>query len=97
MAVPKNAELFDLSGKGAVVTGGAQGIGQAISLRLAEAGAGVMIADINQEAADQTVEQIRSGKGKAEAIHADASRAEDAGKLHYKNSRNYSQGPSKGE
>ena len=33
------AQLFDLSGKGAVVTGGALGIGQAISFRLAEAGA----------------------------------------------------------
>ena len=45
------AELFDLSGKGAVVTGGAMGIGQAIAFRLAEAGAGVMIADIDLEAA----------------------------------------------
>jgi 2-deoxy-D-gluconate 3-dehydrogenase len=74
------AELFDLSGKGALVTGGGVGIGQAISLRLAEAGAGVMISDINLEAANQTVEMIKSNGGKAQAILADASSASDARK-----------------
>jgi len=54
------AQLFDLTGKGAIVTGAAMGIGQAIASRLAEAGAGVMITDINAEAASQTVEQINN-------------------------------------
>jgi NAD(P)-dependent dehydrogenase (short-subunit alcohol dehydrogenase family) len=45
MATQSIAELFNLGGKGAVVTGGAMGIGQAIALRLAEAGASVMIAE----------------------------------------------------
>mgnify|MGYP003975743993 CR=1 FL=1 len=48
------AELFDLTGKSALVTGGAVGIGQAIAFRLAEAGADVMIGDINTEGAEQT-------------------------------------------
>lgn len=39
------AELIDLSGKTAVVTGGAMGIGEAIALRLHEAGANVVVAD----------------------------------------------------
>lgn len=75
------AELFDLSGKGAVVTGGAMGIGQGIAFRLAEAGAGVMIADINLEAANQTVQEIKSRGGKAQAVYADVRSAADAKKV----------------
>jgi len=74
------AQLFDLTGKGAIVTGAAMGIGQAIASRLAEAGAGVMITDINAEAASQTVEQIIARGGKAQAIQADATSADDAKK-----------------
>jgi len=74
-------ELFDLSGKGAVVTGGAMGIGKGIAFRLAEAGASVMIADVNLEAADQTVEEIQSRGGKARAIGADVRSAADARKV----------------
>ncbi len=44
--------LFDLSGKVAVVTGGASGLGEAISLGLAQAGAIVVVADINRESVD---------------------------------------------
>lgn len=75
------AQLFDLTGKAAIVTGGAMGIGEAIALRLAEAGASVMIADINLEAASQVVEQINSGGGQAQAIYADARRVSDARKV----------------
>jgi 2-deoxy-D-gluconate 3-dehydrogenase len=81
MATQSIAELFNLRGKGAVVTGGAMGIGQAIALRLAEAGASVMIADINLEAANKTAEEITSGGGKAQAIQADASSGSDAKKV----------------
>ena len=44
---------FDLSGQTAIVTGGASGIGEAISKRLAEAGATVAIADLNQAGAEK--------------------------------------------
>ncbi|HEU5437996.1 MAG TPA: SDR family oxidoreductase [Ktedonobacterales bacterium] len=78
-ATPSIAQLFDLSGKTAIVTGGALGIGQAIARRLAEAGAAVVIADINIEAARATADEIegRGGAG-ALALRADASRVEDA-------------------
>ena len=75
------AQLLNLTGKGAIVTGGAVGIGQAIALRLAEAGANVMIADIDLAAAMQTVEQIESTGGKARAVRSDVSIAADANKL----------------
>ena len=81
MTTQSIAELFDLSGKGAIVTGGAMGIGQAISFRLAEAGASVIIADLDLDVANQTVEEIKSRGGKAQAIQADASSSADAEKV----------------
>ena len=49
---------FDLSGQTAIVTGGAAGIGEAISRRLATAGATVFIADLDEAAAKATSESI---------------------------------------
>ncbi len=72
------AQLFDLSGKSAIVTGGAMGIGQAICMRLAEAGAAVMVADVNAEAAKSTADQVKGQGRRAEAIRADVSSAADA-------------------
>ena len=45
------AELISLAGRRAVVTGGAQGLGKAIASRLAEAGADLLIVDLNEEPA----------------------------------------------
>lgn len=44
-------ELLSLAGRQAVVTGGAQGLGKAIALRLAEAGANILIGDLEAERA----------------------------------------------
>jgi 2-deoxy-D-gluconate 3-dehydrogenase len=74
---PSIADLFDLTGKVAIVTGGALGIGQGIAFRLAEAGASVMITDVNIEAARATVKQIHTAEGKAEAVKADAASVAD--------------------
>lgn len=79
MAQPSIGEMFDLSGKGAIVTGGGMGIGRAIARRLAEAGAAVLIADANLEAAAQTAGEIQGGGGRAEAIRCDVDNLEDAG------------------
>jgi 2-deoxy-D-gluconate 3-dehydrogenase len=65
------AELLDLSGQSAIVTGGAGGIGLGISRRLAEAGASVLIADIDGEGARLAAKEL-SGEGyRAEGMAAD--------------------------
>lgn len=51
-------ELLNLSGKTAIVTGGAMGIGLGIVKRLAEAGANVFIADLNGEVAQNAVREL---------------------------------------
>lgn len=52
------SELLDLSGKAAIVTGGAMGIGFAIASRLAEAGAKVLVADKDAAAAAAAAEKF---------------------------------------
>jgi NAD(P)-dependent dehydrogenase (short-subunit alcohol dehydrogenase family) len=51
--------LFDLTGKVAVVSGGAQGLGQATALALAHSGADVMLIDRNLDGANATADDIR--------------------------------------
>ncbi len=60
-----------LTGKVALVTGAGQGIGRACAIALAEAGAAVVVADINAAKAEETAEFIRSGQRRAAAVTAD--------------------------
>ncbi|MCK5204342.1 MAG: SDR family NAD(P)-dependent oxidoreductase, partial [Desulfobacterales bacterium] len=60
-----------LKGKTAIVTGGAQGIGKAISLRLARDGANIGILDIKKDVAQNTVAEIGALDVKAMAIECD--------------------------
>lgn len=55
----------------ALVTGGAQGIGEGISRRLGEAGFRVAIADLNLDAAQQTAKEIVAAGGEAIAVSID--------------------------
>lgn len=71
-------ELFDLSGKVAIVTGAAMGIGKAISMRLAEAGASVIVSDINWEAACATVAEMKAAGYLAKEVRSDAGKVADA-------------------
>lgn len=77
MALPTIQNLYDLSGKTALVTGGAVGIGAGIVKRLAEAGANVFVTDIDLANAEQTAQEVTSAGGRAQAAQADASNFED--------------------
>lgn len=69
--------MFKLNNKVALVTGGASGIGLAISRTFAEQGAYVHILEINESEAIAAVEEINKNGGKAEAHTLDVSRQAD--------------------
>jgi 2-deoxy-D-gluconate 3-dehydrogenase len=75
------AKLLDLSSKVAVVTGGAVGIGFGIARRLAEAGAKVVIADVNGRAATDAAAQLTTRGWTASATPADVSAPQQAAGL----------------
>ncbi|MYR06760.1 glucose 1-dehydrogenase [Gordonia sp. SID5947] len=65
--------MFDLTGRAAVVTGAAGGIGSAVAAALATAGAAVMVTDVNESAAAEVAEQISVAGGKADSMALDVS------------------------
>ena len=67
---------IDLTGKFAVVTGGAQGIGRAIVERFLDSGASVAIWDRDMELAKRTVGELAK-RGKAIAVSADVTNYQD--------------------
>ncbi len=73
MELPSLQKLIDLKGKTAIVTGGAMGIGFGIAYRLAEAGANVVIADLNEEAGSAAVKELSSHGFAAAFIKTDVS------------------------
>ena len=74
-------DLLNLKGKAAIVTGGAKGIGYGIAYRLAEAGAKVLIADMDEATAQKTAQELSAKGWTAEAVKADVSNEEDVKKM----------------
>ncbi len=64
-------KLLDLSGKTAIVTGGAMGIGIGIVTRLAQAGANVLIADLDEAAGQKSASDLTSQGLKVKAVKTD--------------------------
>jgi len=62
---------YDLSGRRALVTGAGQGIGEACAAALAEAGAHVVVTDLNGARATAAAERLAAKGGKAEAHQLD--------------------------
>jgi glucose 1-dehydrogenase len=66
-----------LSGKVALVTGAAQGIGLACAQRFAKEGAKLILCDVNDKAGQSAARKIEGKGGQAVFVHCDVSRAED--------------------
>jgi 3-oxoacyl-[acyl-carrier protein] reductase len=64
---------FELSGRRALITGAASGIGAQTAVRLAAAGAYVVCVDIDATGAEATAERVRAAGGSAQAIGLDVS------------------------
>jgi NAD(P)-dependent dehydrogenase (short-subunit alcohol dehydrogenase family) len=78
----KVAELHDLTGQVAVVTGGSRGIGRAIVQTFAEAGADVVIASRKREACEAVADEVRSSTGRrAVALACHVGRWDDCDRL----------------
>lgn len=74
-------ELISLEGRVAAVTGAGRGIGRAVAVRLAEAGAAVVVADMDGDLALAVTEEIRAAGGTAEAAPCDVADESDVRSL----------------
>jgi 3-oxoacyl-[acyl-carrier protein] reductase len=74
-------QAFDLSGRVAVLTGGASGIGRATARTLAGAGASVVIGDIDEKGAQAVADEIGDGGGTALVVRTDVTQRADVDAL----------------
>jgi NAD(P)-dependent dehydrogenase (short-subunit alcohol dehydrogenase family) len=77
----KTKELFDLSGKVAVVTAGGHGLGREYCIAMAEFGADVVCNDVDLALAKETLEYLRPFGHRAIAIQGDVSKPDDVERL----------------
>ncbi|RUP04589.1 MAG: SDR family oxidoreductase [Mycobacterium sp.] len=74
-------DRFRLDDKVAVITGGGRGLGAAMALAFAEAGADVVISSRTQSQLDEVAEQVRATGRRAHVVTADLAHPEDTAKL----------------
>ena len=82
-------ELFELNEKVAIVTGARRGMGRTHCLALSDAGARVVVSDINKEECDGVVEEIRERGGEAFSVECDVTKKEEVEELVKKTKEKY--------
>ena len=68
---------MDVSGKVAIITGAGSGIGRATTMLLAGNGAKIVVADVNDVGAAETVSMVSAAGGTAAAVHVDVTKSAD--------------------
>jgi NAD(P)-dependent dehydrogenase (short-subunit alcohol dehydrogenase family) len=68
---------MEIAGRVALVTGGGSGIGRATAVRLAQEGAAVAVADVDETGGGETAAQIEAQRARAAYVRADVSREAD--------------------
>lgn len=74
-------DLFDLTGRTAIITGGSRGLGQQMALAFADHGANVVVASRKLENCEAVAEQVRGRGVRAKAIAYHAASWDDADRL----------------
>ncbi len=77
LRVVRECRVSLLEGKVGVVTGGAQGLGEAVARLACAEGAAVVIADVAEDRAAEVAAEIAAAGGRARACRTDVTRAED--------------------
>ena len=75
------ASRFDLAGRVIIVTGGGSGIGKVYSQRFAQAGARVVVADLNREDANRIAGELQAAGADARAVEVDISGEEASARM----------------
>lgn len=79
--MPLKKDMFSLNGKAALVTGAAMGLGRSFALTLAQAGADLVIADIDKERLDETAGKLKKIGGDVLPVVADVSQPADVARV----------------
>lgn len=81
---------MDLKGKVAIITGARRGMGKSHAMKLAKAGAKVVVSDISEEDCQKVVEEIKKNGGEAIAIKCDVTKKEEVDSLVKKTIKRFS-------
>ena len=73
--------MNEMSGKVALITGAATGIGRATAELFAREGASLALADLNEEQGESLAAQLRAGGGNALFVKTDVAKAEDCERM----------------